>query len=140
MNTMIQKSIAAFVLATLCWLSVPVAIGSMTAGTMHSAHHKAPPAQDHSCCPRPGARMVPVLFIAVNLTEMPCGAQHPCCVKQRPASPSNVPVQNKFTRPAAEQTLATFAEKTSSDRGRVIEISTVGILPPPFERSTVLRI
>ena len=137
---MIQRSIATALLAALCWLSAPVTLRSPGAGIMHSARRNASPAQDHSCCPRPRARLAPVLLVAVRFPAVPCGAQHPCCVKQRPATPSSIPVQSKITRPAAEQLFSDPAENCSRDGSAIVKASLVCLLPPPFERSTVLRI
>lgn len=137
---MIRRSIAACVLASLCWLSVPVAFGSMPAGMMHSARRTASPAEDHSCCPRHQVRMTPALFMVATFPVMPCGEQHRCCARQRPASPSNVPAESKVIRPGAERMLANAADKSFTDRGGIVETSTFCFLPPPFERSTVLRI
>lgn len=137
---MIRRSIAAFVLATLTWLSVPMAFGSMAARMMHPTHRDASAGQEHSCCPRTRARMTPVLFVAANFSEMPCGTQHPCCARQRPASPSSVPVESKVIRPAAERTLADVADKPSGERSHSVEASAICFLPAPCERSAVLRI
>jgi hypothetical protein len=137
---MIKKSIAALVLVTLGWLSVPVAVGSPTTGAMHSAHRNASPGQDHSCCPGPRSRMVPVLSVVASFPAMPCGEQHPCCAKQRPASPSSTPVESKVIRPAVERMLANVAGKVSESRSRLVEVSPICFLAPPFERSAVLRI
>jgi len=137
---MIQRSIAAFLLLTLGWMSVPVALGSVAAGTMHLRHRDASPAQNHSCCPRPGVRRAPVLSVVVSLPAMPCSPQHPCCLKQKPASPSNIPVQSTITRPAAERAIASSVERASPDYRRVVESSLVCCLLSPLERGTILRI
>src|ERR1700751_4912365 len=140
MGKMVQKSIAAFVLATLGWLSLPVTFESAPIQSLHSSHQQASPAQDHSCCPQRRTWIPPDLFVAVTYPAMPCGAQHPCCVKQRPASPSSIPVQRELTRRAAARTSGTSAARAFPDHGRVVEASVICLLPPPFERSTVLRI
>src|SRR5215467_3860733 len=98
MDKMVQKSIAAFVLATLGWLSLPVTVESTATQSLHSTYRQASLTQEHSCCPRPRARIPSDLFVAMRYPAMPCGAQHPCCVKQRPASPSIIPVQNEPTQ------------------------------------------
>lgn len=140
MRKMIQRSIAAFMLATLGWLSVPAALGSPALRAMHSVHRNASAAQNHSCCPRPAGRVTRVLLVAGSFPAMPCGPQHPCCARQRPGSPSNMPVEAKVVRPAAERVVADVADGPSAGRSRPVQTSVICFLPPPFEQSTVLRI
>jgi len=137
---MIRKSIAAFVLVMLCWLSAPIAFGSLAAAALHSARRSPSRAQDHSCCPRSRGKVAPVLFVAMSFTAMPCGAQHPCCAKQKPGSPSIIPVETRVVRPEAGQALANVSDTPSSGFSRVNETSVVCFRSPPFERNTVLRI
>jgi len=137
---MIQKSIAAVVLATLCWLSVPTVFVPLRTGAGPRVQRDATSAQDHSCCPGSQPRLSPALFLAINAPAMPCGNQHPCCARQVPSNPSTMPVENKVVRPAAERVLALLSEEPSEGRGRLVEMTAIGFLPPPFERSTVLRI
>jgi len=136
---MIQRSIASVVLAALCWLSLPVAFGSQQTSAVR-VQRDASPAHDHSCCPGSHPRISPTLFLAINSPAMPCGEQHPCCARRAPSNPSTMPVETNVVRPAAERVLAIVAHRPSLDRGRMVETSAICFLPPPFERSTVLRI
>ena len=135
---MIQRSIASVVLATLCWLSVPVVIGSIE--MLPARRFQRDAANDHSCCPRSHPGISPTLFPTIGSTAMPCGEQHPCCVRQAPSNPSTMPVETKVIRPASERVLALFTHSPSSGHDRNVETAAVNFLPPPFERSTVLRI
>lgn len=135
---MIQRSIASVVLATLCWLSVPGAFGPLEVPTAQRFQRDA--ANDHSCCPRSHPRISPILFLAINSTGMPCGEQHPCCVRQAPSNPSTMPVENKVIRPAPERVLTLIMDTPSSFDGCNVETAAVNFLSPPFERGTVLRI
>jgi hypothetical protein len=135
---MIQRSIASVVLATLCWLSLPAAFGSLEVPSAKGFRRDA--ANDHSCCPSSHPRISPILFLAINATAMPCGEQHPCCVRQAPSNPSNMPVEAKVIRPGPERVLALIADAPSSGYSRNVEIVAISCLPPPFERSTVRRI
>jgi hypothetical protein len=137
---MIQRSIASVVLATLCWLSVPAASGSLETTAAQRFQRTASSAHDHSCCPGFQPRISPALFLAINSTAMPCGEQHPCCVRQAPSNPSTMPVETKVIRPASERVLALITDTPSSGDGRNVETAAVNFLSPPFERSTVLRI
>jgi hypothetical protein len=93
---MIQRSIASVVLASLCWLSVPVGFGSLEVPSAQGFRRDT--ANDHSCCPRSHPRISPILFLSINSTAMPCGEQHPCCVRQAPSNPSTMPVETKAIR------------------------------------------
>jgi hypothetical protein len=135
---MIQRSIASGVLATLCWLSLPFAFGSIQMFPAQKFQRDA--AHDHSCCPRSHPVITPTLFLEINSTAMPCGEQLPCCVRQAPSNPSTMPVETKVIRPASERVLALITDMPSSYHGRNIETAAVNFLSPPFERSTVLRI
>lgn len=135
---MILRSIASVVLATLCWLSVPAAFGSLEVPSAEGFRRDA--ANDHSCCPTSRPRISPILFLAINATAMPCGEQHPCCIRQAPPDPSNMPVEAKVIRPGPERVLALITDVPSSGHGRDVEIVAISCLPPPFDRSTVLRI
>jgi hypothetical protein len=135
---MIQKSIAAVVLATLCWLSVPVAFGSLE--MLPAQRFQRDAANDHSCCPGSQPRISPILFLAVNSTAMPCGEQHPCCARRTPSNPSTMPVETKVMPPVPERVLAFIANTPSSGGGRNVETAAGSFLSPPFERSTVRRI
>ena len=137
---MLHRSIAVFVLATLCWVSMPVAFGSMPIATMHPVRHNASAEKDHSCCPGFHPRVLPALFVAINSSEMPCGAQHPCCAKQRPVNPSTLPVASKQIRAAADRTSPIAVDKLSPTSAWMVAPLTNGFVSPPFERSTVLRI
>jgi hypothetical protein len=134
---MTQRSIASVVLATLCWMSVPFAFGSIQMPLAQRIQRDA--AKDHSCCPRSHQRISP-MFLAINSTAMPCGEQHPCCIRQAPSNPSTMPVENKVIRPASERVLALITDTPSSGSGRGVEIEAVNFLSPPFERSNILRI
>jgi len=137
---MIQRSIASVVLATLCWLSVPFAFGSPQASAVNRVYRDSSSAHDHSCCPGFHPRITPTLFLAINSTAMPCGEQHPCCVRQAPSNPSTLPVETKVVRPVAERVVAILTDIPSPACGRIVETAAVNFLSPPFERSTVLRI
>lgn len=135
---MIQRSIASVVLATLCWLSVPVAFVSIEVPSPQGFRRDT--ANDHSCCPGSHPRISPILFLANNSPAMPCGGQHPCCAKQAPSNPSTMPVETKVSRHAPERVLAIVTDAPSSGRNRIIGISATCFLAPPAARSTVLRI
>jgi len=135
---MLHRSIAVFVLATLCWLSMPVAFGSLQIAAIHSAQHNASPEKSHSCCPGVHPRVAPALLVGINSSGMPCGAQHPCCASQRPENPSTLPVANKRIRPVAERISAIAVDKLSPSNSQMVNPSTDSF-SPPFERSTVLR-
>jgi hypothetical protein len=135
---MIQRSIASVVLASLCWLSVPVGFGSLEVPSAQGFRRDT--ANDHSCCPRSHPRISPILFLSINSTAMPCGEQHPCCVRQAPSNPSTMPVETKAIRPAPERVLALVTDAPCSGRSRITGTSAICSLPPPMERSTVLRI
>lgn len=111
---MVQRSIAAVVLATLCWLSVPVAFGSFETVAVHRVQHDASPAHDQSCCPGSHPRISPAQFLAINSPAMPCGEQHPCCARQAPSNPSTMPVETKVVRHAAERVLALVMNRPST--------------------------
>jgi hypothetical protein len=135
---MIQRSIASVVLATLCWLSVPGAFGSLEVPSAQGSRRET--ANDHSCCPRSQPRISPILFLAINSTAMPCGEQHPCCARRTPSNPSTMPVETKVIPPVPERVLALITDTPSSGGGRSVETAAISFLSPPFERSTVLRI
>ena len=135
---MIQRSIASVVLATLCWLSAPIAFGSLEMPPAQRFQREV--ANDHSCCPRSHPGISPTLFPTIGSTAMPCGEQHPCCVRQAPSNPSTIPVENKVIRPASERVLALITDAPSSDSRRNVETAAVNFLSPPCERGTVLRI
>jgi hypothetical protein len=121
-----------------CWLSVPVGFGSLEVPSAQGFRRDT--ANDHSCCPRSHPRISPILFLSINSTAMPCGEQHPCCVRQAPSNPSTMPVETKAIRPAPERVLALVTDAPCSGRSRITGTSAICSLPPPMERSTVLRI
>src|SRR5207302_7673600 len=129
---MIQRSIASVVLATLCWLSLPFAFGSIQMSPAQRFQRDA--AHDHSCCPRSHPVITPTLFLAINSTAMPCGEQHPCCVRQAPSNPSTMPVETKVIRPDPERVLALITYTPSSGGGPNVETAAISFLSPPFER------
>src|SRR5437899_10605653 len=135
---MIQRSIASVVLATLCWLSLPFAFGSIDVPSARGFRRTT--VNDHSCCPSSQPRISPILFLAINSTAMPCGEQHPCCVRQAPSNPSTMPVETKVIRPDPERVLALITYTPASGGGPNVETAAISFLSPPFERSTVLRI
>lgn len=136
---MIRRLIAAFVLATLCWLSAPVAYASPQPSLIRSVGEIAS-GYDHSCCPKSHPQRVPALFLAIPASAMPRGAEHPCCAKRAPVSPPAMPNVEKATKLAAEQILAVVADDELRITILIDELPTMDFLPPPFARSTVLRI
>src|ERR1700719_4264452 len=139
---MIQRSIASLVLATLCWLSVPFAFGSLEMPSAQGFRRETATAtaNDHSCCPGSQPGISPILFLAINSAAMPCGEQHPCCARRTPSNPSTMPVETKVIPPVPERGLALITDAPSSGGGRKVETTAGSFLSPPFERSTVLRI
>lgn len=135
---MIHRCIASVLLATLCWLSVPAAFGPLEVPSAKGFQNDT--ADDHSCCPRSRPQISPILFLAINSTAMPCGEQHPCCIRPAPLNPSTVPVETKMIRPALERGLALITDTPSCRGGRNVETAALNFPSPPVDRSTVLRI
>jgi len=136
---MIRKSISAVVLASICWLSVPVAFGAMQAGPKDLNRVVGSRAHDHSCCPSLDPQTAPTLLVAIYPPAMPCGDQHPCCARRSPSPPTNVPAKGKLIRPAADRILIISPEKPPRAGRRTVKTSADSFLPAAFERGTVLR-
>ena len=135
---MIQRTIAALRLGTLSWLSMPVALGSPIL-TMHSVHRHGA-AQDHSCCPRTGRTIAPILLTPGEFSGAATWSAASCCAKNGPVSPANIPIEKKATRPSVEQVVTNVVDIPYHAYGLSSMLSTARFLPTPFEQSTVLRI
>jgi hypothetical protein len=136
---MIRKSISAVVLASICWLSIPVAFGAQQTRPMDLVRVANSRAADHSCCPGLHPQTAPVVLVAIYSPVMPCGEQHPCCARRAPLQPTNAPAEGKVLRPAAVRILIISSEEPARAGSRTAEMSADLFLPAPFERGTVLR-
>jgi hypothetical protein len=136
---MIRKSISAVVLASICWLGIPVAFGAMQTRPLDRNWVVRSRALDHSCCPSLDPRTAPTVLAAIYPPVMPCGEPHPCCARRSPSAPPNAPAKGKLIRPAAEAILIISPEKPPRAGRRTVKTSADLFLPAPFERGTVLR-
>jgi len=135
---MIRKSISAFVLASICWLSVPFAFGAPQTRPIDLVPAASAPADDHSCCPGLHPQTPPMVLVAIYSPVMPCSEQHPCCARRAPSPSTSAPAESKVVRPAAERIHVISPKKPARARSTV-KTSADLFLPAPFERSTVLR-
>jgi hypothetical protein len=136
-----QRFIAALVLASLsCW-SIPFALASSPQADSSSRSQKQKHAADHACCPHLSSRSLPELFVNLAPGRMPCGSEHPCCVKQAPSESPALPATIRIPLPGADQLTVAILDDSSRNRTRsMAEFSENTPFPSYFERSTVLRI
>jgi len=138
LGEMIRRSIAAIILTVLCGSGTPAAFGFLSMGALHHVQRVPSSAHDHSCCPGTHSRFAPALTLSAS--PMPCGMEHRCCIRQAPAGPSTLPVESKVFRPAGSRTRTAVLDQPPIGRDHITEISVINCLPPPSERSAVLRI
>jgi hypothetical protein len=132
-----HRIIAALALLSLLTSSVPSvwAIASLGAITRHAVTRK-----DHSCCPGLHPASIPALFVQLTPGAMPCGNEHPCCARQRPANPSSMPEVKRNSRPDPNSIVPAVEHLIVASFGKTRKASV-----PDFSRnsclsSTVLRI
>ena len=134
-----KRWIAAFVLGSLFWSSVPFAMAlSQPAAAEETFRHASPAKQDHSCCPGTHFALPPRLFLIPAQPKVPCGEEHPCCARPEHENPASLPATAKNAHPFVEISAALL---DSPLRPVAAAISRVRVFSsPPFAHSTVLRI
>ena len=135
-----KQWIAAFVLGSLFWSSVPVAMAFSQPPVPgdKSVRHASPATQDHSCCPSIHFALPPRLFLIPPQPTVPCGEEHPCCARPEHENPAALPATAKNAHPFVEISailLDSYMRPVAAAISRVRVSSS-----PPFDRSTVLRI
>src|SRR5215471_15534671 len=137
-----RRLIAAGLLASLMYLSVPAAFGSL-AGMLRMAHKPGETAHSgvghHSCCPGRHAKLERVLFVAATPLPMPCGNHLPCCMKRSPVNATSIPKMTSPIRPGLQKaTVVTAPPKVSMKEGWTALADN--FFPDYPSRSVVLRI
>jgi len=134
-----KRWIAAFVLGSLFWSSVPVAMAfSQPVAVEPAVRHASPATQDHSCCPGIHFTLPPRLFLIPAQPSVPCGEEHPCCARPEHENPASLPATATNAHPFVEISAVvpdSFLRTVAATISRFRVTAS-----PPFERSTVLRI
>ena len=132
-----KRVLAALVLASVaCW-NVPLAM----AHTSPAKDSPSPAVHDHSCCPGSHARLaLPVLITTPAPMNMPCGENHPCCMKQAPSGNAALPALNRISRPDWSRESVEGNAASVSRRTMPAENTERAAFDLYLLRSTVLRI
>lgn len=129
-------------MAALLVLTMVSWVGSFAQTADTSAHAK-PVAQftpdsypAHSCC----APLQEIMerFIPNNPAGMPCGDEHPCCVRPEPQNTPNLPSSCKQQESSLEESAIVFV--VAEDDPILIEAHRRISTPRPLKFSTVLQI
>lgn len=139
---MCRRLIAAGILASLTWWSLPVGpVLPMPFHTGRMARHSVGVGPDHSCCPGVHLRLVVPVPAQSQPAGMPCGDEHPCCARQRSGNPSFLPAANKIPKRDPEGSAETLSGQDRGARqGSDAQILSKVSFPSYSARSTVLRI
>lgn len=140
-----KRFIAAVVLASLTYWSVPASFASAKSSAFPNSHRPVPPppseAQHHSCCPGFHSPFVEQLVEELlPVPEMPCGERHPCCARQAPQNPPALTAASRVERPRSQSKVAVAAFKVSCGKNISAETSDAFPFPSYLVKSTVLRI
>jgi hypothetical protein len=137
-----SRIIAAWLLASLVWWSVPTAMAgtSDTASVQPQAQRSSSGVHDHSCCPGLHLRIVPALLVTPAPADVPC-ERHPCCAKQAPGNPSALPEATQISRPGLDGLRkAAIDQAGTGSSGIAAKASSKDFFQSYSARSTVLRI
>src|SRR3974390_1392996 len=114
-----SRLIAALILVSLLWWSIPAAFAS-SATTLAQDQTTQPSSNthDHSCCPGAHARFIPPLFVKPGPAPIPC-EEHPCCVKHGPENPPSLPGTTSIPRPGSDVLPATTPDQSGCNKIRI---------------------
>ena len=135
---MVKKLIAALMLASLSWSSVP-SMAMIQSHARTASHTPASKADDHSCCPENGKPFLPSILPSPTSVPMPC-EDAPCCAKQGPNESPSLPGTTRLSRPDIRTSAAVTQELNPNIRaGAVPQDFTLEPFQISSIRSTVLR-
>jgi len=139
---MARRLIAAGLLVSLIYLSVPAAFGSLSEVLKmmqkpgEIAHAGA---GHHSCCPGKHAQLNSELFVVATPLPVPCGNHLPCCMKRSPMSASSIPEATSPIRPVLQKAAVVTARPKPSMKEGGTALGN-NFFPDHPSRSAVLRI
>lgn len=132
------RIIAVLIVGSLFSSSVPLAMTLSAGVAPHSSRQRVSTAPDHSCCP--GSHLtLPVQLVLEPQAPMPCGEQHPCCVRPGRENPASLPATTSSSIPFQQVAVAVLERSQPTVLSAALSFDTP-FSPPYSQRSTVLRI
>jgi hypothetical protein len=139
-----RRCIAALLLGSLLWWSVPLVFAAkalLAQESAQAAQKSSPsspaPAHKHDCCPGFHPAFSSPVFIK-GPASLPCGDEHPCCVRPRP---DNTPLPGSGVSQLDPGARVELLPDHVYQRPALVVADAFKSksFPSYFERSTVLR-